>query len=185
MTWRRWRLVAIVAGSALAIYLVVGIILAGMNLPQTPPANGPIVLRGGNVRGGSHTISTHAWTLSYDRGEFSSDGTIGTLDGVHDGIIYKNGKPYVEIDARHVALNTETLDFTAIGKVHIQMLHDLYQRSFDTDYVTWTNDAKLLNMIHASYLHVGGETLKISTISVDFTKNEIHLGRIDGAVRIP
>lgn len=185
MIARRWRLALIIAGFALVVYVIIGIILAGINQPPIPPQNGPIILRGGNVRGGSHTISTRAWTLSYDRGEFSNDGTIGTLDGVHDGVIYKKGKPYVEIDARHVALNTETLDFTAVGKVHIQMLHDPFQRSFDTDYVTWTNDAKLLDMIHTSYLHVGGETLKISTISVDFTKNEVHLGRIDGSVRIP
>lgn len=185
MSRRLRRTLLVAAGAALAIYLIVGLIEAGRNELPPPPANAPVLLRGGNVRGGTHTISTRSWSLSYDRGEFSPDGVTGTVDGVHDGIIYRKGKPYIELDARHVALNTQTLDFTAIGRVHIQMLHDPYDRAFDADYVTWTNDAKLLRMPHASYLHVGGQTLKISSITVDFSKNQVHLGAIAGSVGIP
>jgi hypothetical protein len=185
MTRKRWRLLFIIAGSVLVLYLVVGLILAGRNDEAVPPEDQPIVLHGGNVRGGNHTISTRAWSLSYDTGQFSPDGVMGTLDGVHDGLIYRKGKPYIRLDARHVALNAQTLDFTAIGRVHIQMLDDRYNRSFDTDYVTWTNDAKLLQMIHPSYLHVGGQTLKIGTITIDFSKNQVHLGKIAGSVGIP
>ncbi len=179
----RWALIA--AGCAFLAYVIVEIVLAGRGPSPTPPANAPIVLRGGEVRGGSHTVATHSWSLSYDRGEFSSDGITGTLDGVHDGIVYRKGKPYIAIDARHVALNTQTLDFTAIGRVHIRMLKDPYRRSFDTDYVTWTNDAKLLSMEHPSFLHVGGQTLRIRTITIDFDKNEVRLGALDGSVGIP
>lgn len=182
---RRLRIVLIAAGSALLVYLVVGLILAGVNESPVPPDTAPIILEGGNVRGGNHTISSRSWTLSYDRGQFSPDGVTGTVDGVHDGIIYRKGKPYIELDARHVALNAETLDFTAVGRVHIKMLNDPMNRSFDTDYVTWTNDAKLLEMDHPSYLHVGGQTLKIRTITIDFSRNQVHLGELSGSVGIP
>ncbi len=185
MTRKRRRIVLIGTGVAFGLFIVAGIVfVAPWNIPMLP-ASQPITLQGGNVRGTNHMIATRSWSLSYDRGEFSPDGTTGTIDGVHNGIIYRKGKPYVEIAARHIALDTETLDFTAIGVVHIQMLDDPYRRSFDTDYVTWTNDAKLLRMDHPSFLHVGGQTLKIRSIAIDFDKNEIHLGRIDGAVGIP
>lgn len=182
---KRWRQLLIAAGVAFGIFVIAGIIfVAPWNMPL-PPNSAPIILQGGKVRGNNHMIASRSWSLAYDHGEFSSDGTTGTLDGVHDGIIYRKGKPYIEIAARHVSLNTQTLDFTAIGLVHIQMLNDPYRRSFDTDYVAWTNDAKLLRMAHPSFLHVGGQTLKIRTIAIDFDKNEIHLGHIDGAVGIP
>ena len=185
MTRKRWRIIFIVAGSALLLYVVVGLVLAGRDELPIPPSNAPIILQGGNVRGGNHTISSRSWTLSYDRGQFSPDGVIGTLDGVHDGVIYRKGKPYIRLDARHVALNAQTLDFTATGRVHIQMLDDPFDRSFDTDNVSWTNDAKQLQMQHTSYLHVGGETLKIASINIDFSKNQVHLGQINGSVGIP
>jgi hypothetical protein len=185
VTRKRWRLAIIIVGSALLVYLVVGVILAGRDELPIPPSDQPIVLQGGNVRGGNHTISSRSWTLSYDRGQFSPDGIIGTIDGVHDGIIYRKGKPYIRLDAKHVALNAQTLDFTAIGKVHIQMLNDPFNRSFDTDFVTWTNDAKLLQMQHPSFLHVGGETLKIGKITIDFAKNQVHVGPLNGSVGIP
>jgi hypothetical protein len=182
---KRRRQLLIGACVGFGIFLVVGIVLAGLGELPNPPNSAPIVLEGGNVRGNNHMVASRSWSLSYDRGEFSPDGTTGTLDGVHNGIIYRKGKPYVEIAARHIALNTQTLDFTAVGLVHIQMLDDPMQRSFDTDYVAWTNDAKLLRMDHPSFLHVGGQTLKIRTIAIDFDKNEVHLGHIDGAVGIP
>ncbi len=185
MKHRGVRFALIGAAVALAIYIIVGIVRVGNGPEIMPSGSAPIVLQGGNVQSANHTISSRSWSLRYKRAELSPDGIIGSVDGVHDGIVYRNGKPYVEIDAAHVSLNAQTLDFTAVGRVHVQMLDDPFGRSFDTDYVTWTNDAKLLEMQHPSYLHVGGETLKIQSITVDFVKNQIHLGAIDGAVRIP
>jgi hypothetical protein len=182
---KRWRWIGGIALGALVVYAIVEMVLAGFGAPGPPNENAPIVLQGGQVRGNNHKVATRSWSLSYDRGEFSPDGVVGTLEGVHDGVVYRKGKPYVEIDARRVTLNTQTLDFTAVGRVHIRMLGDRYQRSFDTDYVTWTNDAKMLSMSHPSYLHVGGQTLKISSITVDFDKNHVHLGSIEGSVGIP
>ncbi len=182
---RHRRLILGTAIGALTVYVVVELILAGKGLPVMPPTGAPIMLREGEVRGSNHVVASRSWRFSYDRGQLSPDYATGTLDGVHDGIVYRKGKPYLRLDARHVSLNAQTLDFTAVGMVHIQMLDDPYHRSFDTDYVEWSNNAKLLQMIHPSYLHVGGQTLKISSISVDFDKNEVHLGKIEGSVNFP
>lgn len=180
---RRLILGALIGG--FTVWIVVELILAGRGLPGMPPSSAPIILQGGEVRGGNHVIATRSWRFAYVRAELSPDGTMGTLDGVHDGVIYREGRPYLRIDARHISLNVQTLDFTATGAVHIQMLDDPYARSFDTDYVAWTNNAKLLQMTHTSYLHVGGQTVKIGSISVDFGTNQVHLGRIEGSVAIP
>jgi hypothetical protein len=182
---KRLRYLLIGAGIALLVWVTVEVILAGRGIPPIPVASAPIELRGGDVRANGHTVESRSWRFKYDRGELSSDGTTGTLDGIHDGIVYRKGKPYLLIDAQHVALNTATLDFTAIGAVHIEMLSDPSHRSFDTDDVAWTNDAKLLEMPHTSYLHVGGQTLKIGSVTVDFVKNQVHLTNVEGAVGAP
>lgn len=41
---RRLRIVLIAAGSALLVYLVVGLILAGVNESPVPPDTAPIIL---------------------------------------------------------------------------------------------------------------------------------------------
>jgi hypothetical protein len=182
---RKYRRALIVAAAlALLLYVGIEIDLAGRGTPPLPPSSAPLILRGGMVRGTNHTIKTRSWSFTYDHGQLSPDGTAGTLDGVRDGIVYRKGKPYLRIDARHVSVNALTLDFTAIGLVHVQMLQDRYHRSFDTDDVAWTNNAKLLQMPHTSYLHVGGQTLRIGSITVNFSTNEVHLHGIQGTVGI-
>lgn len=182
---RRWRLLAGIASVALVVWVAVEIVLAGRGILPVPPSGQPILLQGGRVQGGNHVVSSRSWRFAYDRGEFSADGTTGTLDGIHDGIVFRKGRPYLRLDAQHVSLNVTTLDFTAIGLVHIAMIDDPANRSFDTDEVEWTNYAKMLRMRHRSYVHVGGQTLTIESISVDFDKKEVRLGRIEGAIGVP
>jgi hypothetical protein len=83
-----------------------------------------------------------------------------------------------------VTLNIQSLDFTAVGKVHIERIDDPQHRSFDTDLVTWTNDAKILRMTHPAYIHSGDQTLRIDGISVNFDDNTVHLGKVAGGVNI-
>jgi hypothetical protein len=114
----------------------------------------------------------------------SPDGTLATVDGVHNGILYKKGKPYLNISAEHVSVNTQTIDFTATGDVHIQSLATPGEtKSFDTDLVQWTNATKMLTLPHPSIFHTGGETLKVASISVNFNTSDIHMGGISGGVQ--
>jgi hypothetical protein len=177
-----WKRIAVGAGIALGIYVVVEIALAGGGAPPPPPNQAPIDLREGHVM--NNHITTRSWTFDYDHARLSSDGMSGTVDGVRNGIVFRKGKPYLRISARHVTLNIETLDFTAIGKVHIERIDDPQQRSFDTDLVAWTNDAKILKMPHPAYIHTGDQTLRIDGISVNFDDNSVHLGKVNGGVQI-
>jgi hypothetical protein len=177
-----WKRLAIVAGVLFGIYVIVEIFLAGGGNPPVPPSSIPINLHGGHVL--NNRITTRSWSFDYDHAQLSPDGMTGSVDGVRDGIVFRKGKPYLKISAAHVQLDIQSLDFTAIGKVHVEYVKDPQKRSFDTDLVTWTNNAKLLHMDHPAYLHSGGQTLRIDGITVDFDANTIHLGKLNGGVDV-
>jgi hypothetical protein len=179
-----WKTVAWIAGAVLVVWLVTGIILAGREAAP-PPGTQPVTLRGGKVTG--NRISTRSWTFEYKKAEMSPDGTFATLDGVRNGILYKKGKPYLSISAEHASVNTQTFDFTATGDVHVTALNpsDGVSKSFDTDLVQWTNATKLLTLSHQSIFRTGGQVLKVANITVDFNKDEVHLGKVDGVIEAP
>lgn len=158
--------------------------LAGRDVPP-PPGAQPITLKGGRVTG--NRVSTRSWTFDYTKAQMSPDGILATLDGVKNGILYKKGKPYLSIAAEHVSVNTQTFDFTATGDVHVEALHpsDGIGKSFDSDLVQWVNATKMLELPHPSLFRTGAQTLKVATISVDFNKNDVHLGKISGSVEAP
>jgi hypothetical protein len=177
-----WKHAAIVAGGLFLIYVVVEIILAGGGVPPIPPSSMPIILRGGHVM--NHRITTKSWTFDYDRAQLSPDGLTGSVDGVRNGVVFRKGKPYLRISAQHVQLDITSLNFTAVGKVHVERIDDPQHLSFDTDLVTWTNNAQLLHIDHPSYLHSGGQTMRIDGITVNFDTNTIHFGKINGNVDV-
>jgi hypothetical protein len=177
-----WKRLALAGGIALGIYVVVEIVLAGGGTPPIPPSQTPIDLRGGHVL--NNHIATKSWSFDYDHARLAPDGLSGSVDGVRNGIVFRKGKPYLRISAKHVQLNIQSLDFTAVGKVHIERINDPQRRAFDTDLVTWTNDAKILRMPHPAYIHSGGQTLRIDGISVNFDDDTIHLGKVSGGVDV-
>lgn len=174
--------IGIVGAIVLLAWIVLEVILAGRNTPPLPVPQNGITLHGGHVQG--NRISTKSWSFDYKSAQLSPDGTTGTVDGVRDGIVLKKGKPYLRVSAEHITIDTQSLNFTAIGKVHVEVIHDPQHRSFDTDLVTWTNATKMLQMDHPSYLHTGGETLKISHVTINFGTDHIHLGGIGGSVEV-
>ena len=180
-----WRLTAWVVGAVLVLWLVVGIILAGNEPGVVPPGSSPIVLHGGRVTG--NRVSTRSWTFEYKTAQTSPDGTFATIDGVKNGVLYRKGKPYLTLSAQHVTLNTQTFDFTAIGDVHVTSVNpkDGIPKAFDTDLVQWTNTDKILALNHPTLVHTGTELLKVATISVNFNTNDMHMGKIEGAVEAP
>ncbi|HEV3090993.1 MAG TPA: hypothetical protein VGX91_06050 [Candidatus Cybelea sp.] len=177
-----WKRIGIFAGVLFGIYVVVEVVLAGRGTPPLPPGQLPIDLHGGHVL--NNHITTKSWSFDYEHARLSPDGLSGTVDGVRNGVVFRKGKPYLRISAKHVQLDIASLDFTAVGAVHIERINDPEHRAFDTDLVTWTNDAKVLKMSHPSYVHSGGQTLTISNISVDFDDDTIHLGKVSGGVSI-
>ena len=174
----RWKRIIWVAVAVFLGWVVAEIVLAGRDTPPLPPATRPIDLVGGHVVG--NRITTKSWTFDFSHAQMSPDQTTGTVDGVKNGIVFKKGKPYLKIAAEHITINTQSLDFTAVGKVHVERIDDPEKRSFDTDLVTWTNNAKLVHMDHPSYLHTGTNTLKLEGVTINFDTDQIHFAKIGG-----
>jgi|GEM_PF-543161 hypothetical protein len=172
------RLVAL-AVAALAVYVTIGIILAGRDAPQIPPQR-PMQLYGGHVAG--KRISTTSWSFDYRHAQLSPDGTIATIDGVRNGIVFRDGHPYLRIAAEHITANTQSLDFTAVGRVRIERPGTNGARIFETDEVIWSNATQLLQLPHPCYYRTGNDVLKIAGATVDFKKGTVHLGKIEGTV---
>ncbi|MEO9169931.1 MAG: hypothetical protein ABI282_00735 [Candidatus Baltobacteraceae bacterium] len=173
-----WKHIAWIVCTGLVVWAIAGIILAGRGMPTIPGASQSIDLTGGHVRG--NHISTKSWNFDYTHAVLSADGTIGSVDGVRNGIVFRKGKPYLKISAEHISINTATLDFTAIGKVHVERINDPQKRTFDTDLVMWTNNAKLMRMDHPSFLHSGDHTLKLENVTINFDTEQIHFGKVNG-----
>lgn len=178
-----WRTIWICAGVAFALFMIGGIVLAGRDTPGLPPIQSPMISVGGHLSNSRTT--TRSWSFDYDRAQLSPDQTFGTIQGVHHGIIFRNGKPYLKISAEQISVNTQTLNFTATGKVHVVRIGSGSVTTFDTDLIDWNNATKLLHMDHPSYVHTGGQTLKVRTILVDLTKDEVRLGELDGDISAP
>ncbi|HEY1655204.1 MAG TPA: hypothetical protein VGF86_08840 [Candidatus Tumulicola sp.] len=182
--WYRSRLLrkrlGVAAGVLFVTWVVVEVVLAGRGTAPPPPSSISMELHGGHVL--NNRITTKSWTFDYDHAKLSPDGTSGSVDGVRNGIVFRKGQPYLRISAEHIQLDIQSLDFTAIGKVHVERINDPQGRAFDTDLVTWTNDAKLLRMTHPAYVHTNGQTLRLDGITVDFDANTIHLGKVGGQV---
>ena len=177
-----WRSAFAILGGLLLIWVIVGVILAGQGTPPLPSNNTAISLKGGHVQG--NRISSRSWSFDYKTAQLAPDGSTGSVDGVRNGIVLKKGKPYAKVAAEHISLDTNSLNFTAIGKVHVELIKDPQHRSFDTDLVTWTNQTKMLQMDHPSYLHEGAQTVKLNKVSVNFDTNQVHVGSIAGAVEL-
>ncbi len=177
-----WKTVGWIAGAAVLIWVIVEVILAGHGTPPLPTNQNGITLHGGHVQG--NRISTKSWSFDYKSAQLSPDGTTGTVDGVRNGIVLRKGKPYLRVAAEHITVDTQSLNFTAVGKVHVVKINDPENRSFDTDLVIWTNGTKLLRMDHPSYIHSGDQTLKLQNVTINFATDQIHLGGIEGGVQI-
>lgn len=180
-----WRLVFTLAAAAFAVYVIVGIIRAGGSATPPPSSSQQITLRG--CKGYGNRISTRSWSFQCDRATLSPDGITATIEGVHDAVLYKNGKRYLKMSAKNVTINTQTFDFNALGTVHIDAIpsNGSPARSFETDLVQWTNATKMLLLPHPCIVHTGDATLKVANLSVDFNKSQVHMGRIEGALEAP
>jgi hypothetical protein len=67
--------------------------------------------------------------------------------------------------------------------VHITQNQDTSsERSFDSDLIQWINATKSLTLPHPSVVRSGGETLKVSSINVNFNTGQIRFGQVSGGV---
>ena len=174
----RWRTFVWICGIAIVAILAEGLLLSGRDTPP-PPSSAPAILAKGQIS--AHRWKTRSWSLEYDRAQMSPDGSFAEVEGIHNGVLYRDGKPYLSISAQHVSANTVSEDFTATGRVHVAQANGPESRTFDTDLITWTNANKTLTLAHPSVIKSGKGTLTVDSASINFFTGAVHLGRIRGA----
>ncbi len=174
----------LVAGFAFATFVVFEIYRAGLNEIPPPPNTTNIVARYGGTAAGER-ISSKSWTLRYDRMVASGDQTIVDLFGVHDGTIFKAGKPYLSVRAAHLTVNTISHDFTANGPLHVATIGAKPPRSFDTNYASWSDALQRLLCEHKTIIATGADTpMTVSRMELDVKTGDVDLSDASGSVRL-
>ncbi len=175
------RLIA-AASLALLAYVGYGIYRAGVD--ESPPdrAGSDIVFHNGTVTG--HRINMRSWTATYDRLVSNADQTLLDLQNVHDGTIFRAGKPYLRVRASHMSVNTITRDFTIAGPLHVQTVATDPQRSFDTDAAQWIDSVQRLTLPKRVTIYSGSQRpLSVGSLTFDVKTGNIALRDVAGQVR--
>jgi hypothetical protein len=171
----------IVAGFALLVFVGVGIYRAGLDLPPAPVAQ-PVVIEHGLAQG--RRITGPSWRFDYDTVQTSPDGSLSDINGVHDGILYRKGKPFMAMTAARLSVNTITDDFSASGPVHLRTLDPDHPRTLDTDAAVWTNASQTLTLSHPVQIDDEGAKAVVTNVTIDFKTGKSHAGSIRGAINL-
>lgn len=174
---RSWRTLAVAAALAFAAWVVVGIYRAGGDIP--PPTGTPqTTLNVGHAEG--RRLQKPSWSLDYDSIRTSPDNTTATLENVHDGELYKNGKPFMKLHAKHVVVNTISNDFTATGPVELVENDGRHRRRFVSDSAIYQGIQQTLVLNHPARIESDGAVLDVATATINFRSGDTKLGRITG-----
>jgi hypothetical protein len=171
-----WR-----AGAAAVAFAVLGWIAyetihAGSDIPPSH-SDGPTRLTTGEASG--KRIDGKSWSLDYDSAVMTPDGSGAEIDNVHDGVIFRNGKPYMHMRARHVSANLDLNDFQATGPVSFVEIGGRHRR-LDTIDAHYEGNVHTLVLTHPTTIREDGASVTVASASINFLTGETKLGRIAG-----
>ncbi len=173
---------AVIGGVALAGYVGYGIYAAGFDERPPPPVSTNITFKNGTAMG--HRVVSKSWSADYEKIESNSDQSVLELDGVQNGIVYKRGKPYLHVRAKHMSVNTVSHDFSAVGPVHIETVGVTPSRTFDTTSAVWEDALQRLTLAHHVTIASANEApLSIGRMTFDVKSGAIEIDAIDGPVK--
>jgi hypothetical protein len=171
------------AGGVLLAYLGYGVYQAGTLEAPPPPSNPQIVFRGGSASG--QRIRTRSWSAAYDRIVSNADQTVLDLENVHDGLIYRKGKPYLRVRAAHMTVNTVSRDFNVTGPMHVETVVASPPRSFDTTAASWSDAAQKLALTQTVTIRTGAATpLSVGSLTFDVKTGQLTIANVAGGVRL-
>jgi hypothetical protein len=178
------KLLALAAGALLLGYVGAGIYLAGLDTPAAPPINSnSVIFKPGQAIG--ERVGCRSWIADYDHIVTSADQTVVDVDNVRHGLIYKQCKPYLTVQAKHMTINTLTHDFSASGDIHIETAaSDMLHKTFETDAATWSDQGQRLALPHKSTIESGMDLpLTVGSLTFDVRSGQLEINNVAGAVR--
>jgi lipopolysaccharide export system protein LptC len=126
-------------------------------------------------------IDGKSWSLDYDTATLSPDGSLAEIDHVHNGVILRDGKPYMRMTAKHVSANLSYNDFVVSGPVSFTEIGG-QRRELFTDQAHYSGNDHLLHLDHPTTIHAGNMTFHVATALVNFNTGATKLGRITGSL---
>jgi hypothetical protein len=152
----------------------------GTDVP--PPGNAPQIISKGQVT--AFHIATKSWSFDYDKVVANSDQSVMDLTGIHNGVFYKGGKPYLHMQAQHVTVYMLTKNFVATGPLHIETIDQPRKRTLDTTAAIWDDGGKLLTLAKTTTLTTAGgdPPLVAGKITINVGTGEVHIDQISGHV---
>ncbi len=171
------------AGIAAAVILLVawtavGIYRAGGDVPP-PPGNPGTKLTTGHAEG-RRVDGKPSWSLDYDKVVASSDSTLATLENVRDGELYKGGRPFMKMVAKHVVINTLSNDFVVTGPLELTENDGKYRRHLTSDAANYSGVLQTLTLPHPAKINSDGARIKVATAIVNFKSGDLKLGPLVG-----
>ncbi len=165
----------------IGLWLVVAVFISGNEDLPKPPSGTQAIFKGGAAAG--RRIDSRSWSADYDKIVTNADQTQLDLEGVHNGVIYKHGKPYLLVNAAHLTVNTVTHDFVARGPIHVEMVAPPH-RSFDTNAASWVDLTQKLSLPKRIVIRSGArKPLVIGSMEFNVATGQVELHHVSGAVR--
>jgi hypothetical protein len=171
---------ALITASALAltIWCAVSIYRAGGDVPA-PPTTPQTKLTVGHAEG-RRIDGKPSWSLDYDKVVTNTDLSTATLDGVHNGEIYKHGLPFMKLTAKHMVINTITNDFTITGPFQLVENDGKHQRTLTSDAATYTGFDQTLLLTHPSNIKNDGVNLAMKNAKINLKTGDTTMGPLIG-----
>jgi hypothetical protein len=152
----------------------------GSDVPP-PGNNAPQIISKGQVTG---FIKTKSWTFDYDKVVANGDESIMDLSGIHNGVFFRKGKPYLRLRAQHVTVYMLTKNFIATGPFHIETVDQPRTRALDTTAASWDDGTKILVLANKTTVTTSGgdPPLVAGKITINVRTGDVHIERISGHV---
>ncbi len=172
---RTFAALVVVAGLSWVGYETVR---AGSDIPAQQP-QALTQLSGGHAS--DKRVDGKSWSLDYDAATMSADGSMAEIDGIHDGTIMRNGKPYMHVRAKHISANLAQNDFVVSGPVTFREIGG-ERKTLVTNGAHYMGSSHMLELPNRTTIRSGPMHLIVDHATVDFSSGATTLGRIVGTM---
>lgn len=174
----RLRTLAACVAAAVLIWITWQTIHAGADIPSQRVTS-QTQLSGGSAN--DKRLDGRSWSLDYDTATMSPDGSVAEIENVHNGVILRDGRPYMRMMAKHVSANLTANDFVVTGPVSFTEIGGQHRELF-TDQAHYAGNTHVLYLDHPTTIHAASMSFRVAKAVVNFTTGETKLGRITGTL---
>lgn len=174
-----WKRIATIV--TIVLLLILGFALWRAGEENIPPPTEQQTMLNGKAEGRRAQFAS--WQFTYDRATTLSDQVTQEIEGIHDGVYWKDGKVVAHMRAQRALYNTLTHDFSLTGPVHFEFLEKGKMRTFDADSASWSESLETLHIPGPATLstkHFGGR-LVVENVTVDLRSGQYTVGKIEGS----